>query len=199
VKKAIITAAFQLQPGDPPQLTEVQTPSTGGSAYYALAVENIIPPGEKPFDAVKDEVTKDWQQDQRRRSEDAAATAMVTAVDGGQSFSDAARVAGVTPHLSPLVTRQESNPEIPSHLQRVMFGLKKNEVTMIQTPDGFVVAQLVEIQKPDPAKDKIGYDQTRSAVSRSIGDDAAMIFVNALQQRANPRINQQGYNSVVQP
>ena len=52
--------------GDPPRLTEVPTPSTGGSAYYALAVEGIIPPGEKPFDAVKDQVLDDWKQDQRR-------------------------------------------------------------------------------------------------------------------------------------
>ena len=58
LKAAIIAAAFQAHQGDPPQLTEVQTPSTGGSAYYALTVESIIPPGMKPFDAVKDQVAE---------------------------------------------------------------------------------------------------------------------------------------------
>jgi peptidyl-prolyl cis-trans isomerase D len=198
LKAAIIAAAFQAHQGDQPQLTEVQTPSTGGSAYYALSVESIIPPGEKPFDAVKDQVTADWQQDQRRRFQDKAATAMMVAVQGGKSFSDAATVAGVTPKLSPLVTRSDTNPEVPPELQRVMFGLKKGETTMIEVPAGFIVAQLVEVVKPDAAADKAGYDQVRSAVSKSLGDDMAMVFVNALRQREKPQINQQGFDSVVQ-
>jgi peptidyl-prolyl cis-trans isomerase D len=199
LRQAILTAAFQTQPGDPPRLTEVQTPSVGGSAYYALAVEKIDPPHEKPFNEVKDRVAEDWKRDQRQRAANAAATAMMTAVQGGKSFSDAATVAGVEPHLSPLLTRNQSDPSVPPELQRVMFGLKKNETTMVQLPDGFVVAQLVEIKKPDPAQDKAGYDQAKAAVQRSIGDDAAAVFVNALRQRANPQLNQQGFNSVVQP
>lgn len=198
LKSAIIAAAFQAHQGDPPQLTEVQTPSTGGSAYYALTVDSIIPPGKKPFDAVKGQVTEDWKQDQRRRSEDQAATAMMTTVQGGKSFSDAATVAGVTPKLSPLVTRNEGSPDVPPELQRVMFGLKPNEATMVQVPDGFIVAQLVEIVKPDAATDKTDYDQARAAVTKSISDDMATVFVDALRQRANPQINQQGFDSVVQ-
>ena len=60
LKAAIVKAAFQTQKGDPPQLVEVQTPSTGGSAYYALSVEDVLPPSVKPFDAVKDQVATDW-------------------------------------------------------------------------------------------------------------------------------------------
>ena len=147
---------------------------------------------------VKDQVTEDWKQDQRRRSADQAATAMMTAVQGGKSFSDAATVAGVTPKLSPLVTRAEGSPEVPPDLQRVMFGLKKGEATMVETPEGFVVAQLTEIVPPDAATDKAGYDQARAAISRSIGNDISTVFVNAVRQRANPQINQQGLDSIIQ-
>ena len=199
LKAAMIAAAFQARQGDPPQLTEVQTPSTGGSAYYALTVESIIPPGEKPFDAVKDQVAEDWKQDQRRRSQEQAATAMMTSVQGGKTFSDAATVAGVTPKLSPQVTRNQGNPEVPPTLQQVMFGLKQGEATMVETGEGFVVAQLVEIVKPDAATDKTGYDQARAAVAKSISGDLANVFVDALRQRSKPEINQQGFDSVVQP
>ena len=199
LKTAMIGAAFQARQGDPPQLAEVQTPSTGGSAYYALTVESVIPPGEKPFDAVKNQVADDWKQDQRRRSQDQAATAMMTAVQGGKSFSDAATVAGVTPKLSPLVTRNESNPAVPPELQRVMFGMKQGEATMVETADGFVVGQLAEIVKPDAATDKVGYDQARTAVAKSISGDLENVFIGALRQRSNPRVNQQGFDSVVQP
>lgn len=198
LKAAIIAAAFQAHQGDPPQLTEVQTPSTGGSAYYALSVEGITPPGEKPFDEVKDKVPEDWKQDQRRRFQDKAATAMMTAVQGGKSFSDAATVAAVTPKLSPLITRNQASPEVPPELQRVMFGLKLHEATMVEIPEGFVVAQLAEIVKPDAATDKAGYAQAKTAVARSIGNDIATVFVSAVRQRATPQLNQQGFDSVVQ-
>jgi peptidyl-prolyl cis-trans isomerase D len=199
LRAAIITAAFQAQQGDQPRLTEVQTPSTGGSAYYALALESITPPGEKPFDAVKDKVAEDWKQDQRRRAEDKAATAMMVAVQDGKSFSDAATVAGVTPKLSPLVARNEPSADVPPELQRVMFGLKKGEATMVETPEGFVVAQLAEISKPDPATDKARYDEARTAIAQSVANDLQTVFVDAVRQRANPQINSKAFESVVQP
>jgi peptidyl-prolyl cis-trans isomerase D len=199
LRAAIVTAAFQARQGDAPQLAEVQTPSTGGSAYYALTLESIVPPGEKPYDTVKQQVAEDWKQDQRRRFQDQAATAMMTAVQGGKSFSDAATVAGVVPKLGPQVTRNQGSPEVPPALQRVMFGLKLHEATMVETPEGFVVGQLAEIVKPDAATDKAGYDQARAAISKSIGNDMTAMFVDALRLRAKPQINQQAFDSVVQP
>jgi peptidyl-prolyl cis-trans isomerase D len=199
LKAAIVAAAFQARAGDPPQLTEVQTTSTGGSAYYALTLESVIPPGQKPFDAVKEQAEEEWKQDQRRRFQDHAATAMMTAVQDGKSFSDAATVAGVTPKLSPLVTRSQGAPDMPPELQRVLFGLKKGDATMVETPEGFVVGQLTEIVKPDAATDKAGYEQARSAITRSVGNDITTVFVDALRRRAKPQTNQQAFDSVVQP
>jgi peptidyl-prolyl cis-trans isomerase D len=191
LRSAIVKAAFDAQPNNQPQLTEVQTPSTGGSAYYALVLENVIPPGMKPYDSVKDQVLADWQDDQKRRAENVAATAMMTAVQGGQSFSDAATVAGVTPHLSPLLTRSASDPSVPATLLRVMFSLKPHEATMVETPDGFIVAQL--------AADKAGYEQAKVAVARSIGGDVGKVFADALRAQSNPQINQRNFDNVVQP
>jgi peptidyl-prolyl cis-trans isomerase D len=199
LKDAIIAAAFQAHQGDPPRLTEVQTPSAGGSAYYALNLEAIIPPGKKPFDGVKEAVADDWKQDQRRRAQEQAATAMMIAVKDGKSFSDAATVAGVIPRLSALITRNQENTDVPAALQRIMFGLKKGEVTMVETPDGFVVAQVAEVVAPDAAADKTGYDQVRTAIARSVQGDLTTVFVNALRQRAEPKVNQRAFDSVVQP
>ncbi len=199
LKAALIAAAFQARQGDPAQLTEVPTPSTGGSAYYALTLESVIPPGRKPYDAVMAEVAEDWAMDQRRRSQDQTATAMMTEVQGGASFSGAARLAGVMPRLSPLVTRSTPDAGIPGELQRVLFGMKKGETTMVETPDGFVVGQLTEIVTPDAAVDKAGYEQAREAITRSLSNDVATVFVDAVRARAKPQINQANFDSVVQP
>ena len=199
LKSAMIAAAFQARQGDAPQLTEVATPSIGGSAYYAVSVESITPPGEKPYDAVKDQVEADWKADQRRRSADKAATAMMADVQGGKTFTDAATVAGVVPKLSPLVVRNQGNPDMPPELQRVLFGLKQGETTMVETAEGFIVGQLAEIVKPDAAADKAGYEQARTAIAKSISNDVATVFVDALRQRAKSQINQQNVDSVIQP
>lgn len=123
---------------------------------------------------------------------------MMVSVQDGKSFSDAATVAGVTPKLSPLVTRSQPNPDIPPILQSVMFGLKKGEATMMETADGFVVGQLAEVVKPDAAADKAGYDQARTAIAKSISNDIETVFINAVRQRAKPQTNHQAFDSVVQ-
>ena len=199
IRAAIPTAAFAAQKGDPPQLSEVQTPSVGGSGYYALAVEDITPAGEKPFEAIRETVIQDWRADQRRHSAETAAAAMLQAVKEGRNFSDAARDAGVVPSLSPLATRTQPDPAMPREVQQVLFGLKKGEPTMVETPAGFLVATAVEIIAPDPATDPTRFEQVRAAESRALADDMSAAFSEALRLRANPSINQANFDQIVQP
>jgi peptidyl-prolyl cis-trans isomerase D len=196
---AVATAAFRTQKGDTPHLTEVQTPATGGSGYYALTVEDVIPAGEKPFSAVRDAVVRDWQVDQRRHSAEQAAAALLKAVKDGRAFSDACRDAGVTPNLSPLVTRTQRDSPIPRELQPILFSLKKGEPTMVETAEGFLVATPVEIIAPDPGADATAYEQLRTAVERTVANDLAFVFSEALRIRANPRINSANLDQIVQP
>lgn len=196
LRTALIKTAFTTPKGEPPQLVEVQTPSTGGSAYYAVSVEDIIPPTVRPYDAVKQQVTDDWTQDQRRRAEEAAAARLLTAVKGGQSLADAATVAGVTVRRTPLVTREAKTEGMPTQLAQVLFGLKKGEPTMVETSDGFIVAIPAEIVEADPKTDPAGFDQLRTAVVRSIAGDLASVFADALRTRAQPRINQAALDNI---
>jgi peptidyl-prolyl cis-trans isomerase D len=198
LKAAIIAAAFQAQKGDPPRLTEVRTPSVGGSAYYALTVEDIATPGEKPFDSVKQQVEEDWTQDQQRHTQEQAAAAMLGSVKGGRSFSDAATVAGVTPHITPAVTRQ-GGEGMPPELLRVLFSLKPGEPTMVETAEGFIVAVPAEIIEPDAKADPTGYGQARQAINRSVASDVANVFTEAVREHANPRINQVNVDQILQP
>jgi peptidyl-prolyl cis-trans isomerase D len=196
LKAALIKAASDTQKGDPPRLVEVQTPSTGGSAYYALSVEDITPPGLKSFDTVKQQVASDWTHDAKRHVEEQAAARLLAAVKGGQSLADAATVAGVTMRRTPLVTRGASMEGVPQPLEGPLFALKQGEPTMVETPEGFVVAVPAEIVEADPKADPAGYAQVRQAVGRSIGTDLASVFADALRTRAAPRINQPVVNNV---
>jgi peptidyl-prolyl cis-trans isomerase D len=196
LKSALIKATFDTPKGTPPQLVEVQTPSTGGSAYYALSVDDVIPSATKPFDAVKQQVIEDWTRNQRRHTEEEAAAKLLAAVKGGQSLADAAAVAGVTVRRTPLVTRDAPDEGMPAKLQAVLFSLKPGEPTMVETKDGFVVAVPAEIIEADPKANQAGYDQVRVVVNRSIATDLATVFADALRNRAQPRVNQAALDNI---
>jgi peptidyl-prolyl cis-trans isomerase D len=197
LKTALVKAAFEAQQGDPPRLVETQTPSTGGTAYYALSVESVTPPAVKPFDLVKDQVVTDWTHNAARRAQEQAAAKLLSAVKAGQSLADAAAVAGVTVRRTPLVTRGGAAEGVPAKLASVLFGLKQGEPTMVETNDGFVVAVLAEVVEADPKADPTGYGQVRQAVAHSIGADLASLYTDALRARAEPRINQPVLDNVM--
>lgn len=197
LRTALIAEAFKLRPGEPLRLTEAKTPA--GPAYFAVAVETIEPPGSRAYDTVKDRVSADWTFDQKRHAQEEAAAAMLAAMQGGRNFADAATIAGVIPHLSPLVSRGQGVDGMPPELQRILFGLKKDEPTMVETAEGFIVAVPVEITVPDPNVEKADFEKLRTDLSRNIASDYASVFQEAVRVRANPRINQANFDQIVQP
>jgi peptidyl-prolyl cis-trans isomerase D len=199
LRQALIAAAFQAHKGDPPRLTEVPPKGSGVSSYYALTVEDVIPPAPKPFEQVKDAVLADWTHDAVRHTQETAAAKLLTAVQHGQKLADAAAVAGVTVTRTPLTGREQAAQGVPTELLRPLFNLKLGEPTMVETPDGFIVAAPAEIVAPDRKSDPAGYDQVRAFLGRSLGQDVNEIFAQTLRDRAQPRINQQNLDSISGP
>lgn len=198
VRQAVIAAAFQAHKGDPPRLTEVPL-KPGGSAYYALTVEAVMPPAPKPFAQIRDTVLADWTRDAVRHTQNAAAAKLLTAVKGGQTLAAAAAAAGLTVTHTPLSGRAEPVAGMPAALLRPLFELKPGEPTMVEQPDGFTVAVPAQIEPPDPKSDPADYDQVRAFLGRSLGQDVNEIFVQALRDRAQPRINQPNLDSISGP
>jgi peptidyl-prolyl cis-trans isomerase D len=199
LRQALVAAAFQAHKGDPPRLTEVPPKGSGVSSYYALTVEDVIPPAPKPFEQVKDAVLADWTHDAVRHTQETAAAKLLTAVQHGQKLADAAAVAGVTVTRTPLTGREQAAQGVPTELLRPLFNLKLGEPTMVETPDGFIVAVPAEIVAPDRKSDPAGYDQVRAFLGRSLGQDVNEIFAQTLRDRAQPRINQQNLDSISGP
>ncbi len=199
LRKALVEAAFKTPPGQPPaQLTEVSpAQGNGASSYFALTVESVTPATTKPFDAVRGEVEADWTEAARQKEAEEAAAKLLAAVQGGQSLTDAATVAGLTVRETKPVTRDAADTDMPAQLQRVLFGLKPKEPAMVQTADGFVVAVLDKIEAPDTKADKSGYDSIADALTRSAAADLAAEFEGALRARANPQVNQRVLDSFV--
>jgi hypothetical protein len=87
---------------------------------------------------------------------------------------------------------------MPPQLQRVLFGLKQGEPTMVETPEAFLVAVPDKIETPDPKADTARYDAVREVLTRATAADLAQGFASALRARAEPQVNQAVFDSFVQ-
>ncbi len=199
LREAVVAAAFAARKGDPPHLTEVPTPSTGGSSYYALELEDTTPAAPKPFDAVRDQVRANWTEDAIHKEQETAAAALLAGVKGGATLADMAARAGLSVTRSPLTGRAEPTAGVPLELVHPLFATKQGEPTMVRTADGFVVAVPAIIEHPDPKADPIGFGRVREALARAIGNDVELTYVRALRDRTPPVVNQKMLDSIAQP
>jgi peptidyl-prolyl cis-trans isomerase D len=198
LRNALVQAAFAMKPGDPPRMTQAQGDPGSPPAYFAVQVEDVTPPAAKPFDQVSEQVKSAWIADATRHAADEEATRILTAVKGGQSLEDAATVAGLTIQKFAPTGRSQPAEGVPAQLIQPLFSLKKGEPTVVETPDGFVVAVLTEIQTPDQNSDPIGFAQVRDALTKAIAQDMQETFAVAVRNAANPRINRSALDALTQ-
>lgn len=204
VRAALLKAVFAAKPGQSPQLTEVPGKSGQPSSYYAFVVDSIAKPALKPFGAVQPQLRDDWLREARRHEQNVAATRLYVAVKNGGTLQQAAAQAGQPVMTTPPLPRPHANgntagpKNVPAPVIRILFGLLPQQGTMVETPEGFVVAQLTGVQKPDPATDATAYDTVRQKLDGAIADDIELSYVAALRDHAQPTVNRRKLNSVIE-
>jgi peptidyl-prolyl cis-trans isomerase D len=189
LRPALLVAAFQAKKGDQPSFVQAPNAADGTQSFYAVTVEDITPPSTRPFAEVAAKVKSDWTHDAIRHEQETAAAALLTAVKGGATLQAAADAAHLQVKALPPVGRSAPVDGVATQLITPLFGLKLGEPTMVETSDGFIVATLAAINAADPAKDPIGYGQTREALLKSVSDDIEAVFGTALRDRAKPQVN----------
>ena len=193
LRQAIITAAFAAPLREPPKMVEGPDQS-----YFALTVEEETPPALKPFEAVEAQIRENWLRDARRRAQETVAAKLLTAAKSGGSLDDAALVAGLRIERTPAMVRGSPTPGVARELVEPVFGMKKGDATMVETPEGFIVAKLVEVTAPEPSADPLGATQMRAALAQSVAQDTEVTFAAALRDRAKPTVNRTLLDSVSQ-
>ncbi|MGI4952403.1 MAG: SurA N-terminal domain-containing protein [Janthinobacterium lividum] len=184
LRQAILTAAFALPKGEPPKLTEGPDQS-----YFALTVDDETPPAPRPFDAVQAQVRENYEADARRKEQETVAARLLAATKAGGSLADAATVAGLRVERTQPIARSTPTAGVPPALIQPVFGLKPGETTMVETPQGFLVARLAEVSSPDPAADPAAAAQVRTALNQALTQDVEVTYASALRERARPTVN----------
>jgi peptidyl-prolyl cis-trans isomerase D len=193
--QAIIAQAFKQSVGQPAAL--INGPD---NSYFALTVDGITPATTKAYADVRAQVLASWTAAQMHRAQELAATNMMQAMKSGRTLQGVADQLGLQVTTTPPLTRNGQPPAgVPQNLIAPLFSLAQGDSTMIETPDGFVVAQLTQIQTPAPDADPVGYQQLRASLSGSLADDMQAVFAGVVTARDNPRINQAVIQQIAQP
>jgi peptidyl-prolyl cis-trans isomerase D len=193
LKAAIVKAVFAAHLGDAPQLL-----SGPDNSYFAFTISTITPPAIQPYDQVKSAVAAAWLADQLNREAEQKAANLLAAVNAGQNFDAAATAAGDAAAMTPPITRGAPATGIPSDMVPVLFSLKPGQATMEQTPDGFIVAGLVNIAQPTPAQDPQDAAGIQQGLTKSLQNDAAESFLSGLQARDNVKIDPKLFAEIYQ-
>jgi peptidyl-prolyl cis-trans isomerase D len=184
LRTAIIADAFKTPKGDTTQLTEGPD-----RAWYALVVDKISPPSTKPFELVRARVLADWQQDQIHHATEAQAAKLLATINGGQSITNAAWGSGLQVIRSPELRRNQPVKGVPAELTELVFTLKPNQATMVETNVGFMVAQLATVTRPDKAGHPSELDDVRKGLTKALGDDYLVSYATAVRDATNPTVN----------
>jgi peptidyl-prolyl cis-trans isomerase D len=195
LRQAVVAQAFKQSVGQPAAL--INGPD---NSYFALTVDGITLATTKAYADVQAQVLASWTAAQMRREQEIAATNMLQAMKGGRTLQGVADSLGLQVTTTPPLTRDGQAPAgVPQNLIAPLFSLSRGDSTMIETPDGFVVAQLTQIDKPSPDADPVGYQQLKASLSGSLADDMQAVFAGVVTARDNPRINQAVIQQIAQP
>lgn len=186
LKAAVLKAAFAAHPGDPAQL--INGPD---GSYFALTVEQVIPPALTPFAQARDKVLAAWVADQQTRAAEQKAADLLHALQQGQTIDTlaAAKHYGVT--TTPGLTRNALPPQgMDQQFINVLFSLKPGQATMLQTANGFTVAVLSKVVDPLPEQDPADYAQLTQGMTKLLQEDIGTSFLDGLQRRDKVQVNQ---------
>jgi peptidyl-prolyl cis-trans isomerase D len=158
--------------------------------YAFVDVLEIIPERQRPFEEVREDVSKAWADEEARSRLTAKADELVASIAKGQTLEAAAQSVGATVKTSQPLKRAGAEPGLPISAIAQAFSLPQDGTGSAQTPDrkARAIFQVAEI-KPAPALDDKGVEDLRKELARGLGNDTYAQYVNGLQTAYGVQVN----------
>ena len=185
----VVAAAFAAEPGDSPQL--VQMDPQGGFALVALG--RVVPPTTPPLAQLRPVISRDILLDRSRRAARAAAADIVAKASKGGSFASLYAATGFkVPPIQPLKAGRaqiDANPRAAPPPLVLLFSMSQGSTKLLEAPNngGWYVIHLAAIQRGSAAGQKTIIDYIRAKMGRDIGREYAEQFARAVQDKVGVR------------
>lgn len=185
---------FQTAAGQTSLLAE-----TAEGGYFALRVDAIRPPADRPLEEVREEVEALWRARELDRRAAAKAEEIAQRVRDGEALSAVAEAEGLTVETSEPLTRESAedfnNPR--RDLAALIFEIGEGEVANGPAPGGHLIARVVEIRPADPAEDPEGLEEIAEELSQSLLGSLIEGYIGTLRQDYGVTVNQGAVDNVL--
>ena len=186
----VLETAWETGQGEVSRLIETED----RDAYFVVRVDQVVAPALRPLDEVRDQVVVAWEQAQRDAAASALADDVAERLRGGAEPEAVAADIPVAEagRTEPLLRDGSNADDLPAAFVEQLFEIAPGEVTLGDTPEGAVVARLVEIVPADPDEDvltAIGAD-----AAEGLRGDLVAQFAGALRDRYEIELNEPALN-----
>ncbi|MFM9940353.1 MAG: SurA N-terminal domain-containing protein [Hyphomicrobiaceae bacterium] len=189
----LIATAFQ---GDKSAVRDV-VPLTGGGEAW-VEVNEVTAEAQKPFEAVKADVTAVAIEIEHQKAITAAAEALVERIKKGETLEAVAKSQALKVETGKPIKRIQPGDILPANGARLAFTLPKGGAASVEKADTkarlvFVITDIAAAAAPTKEESERLATQLRDQLQ----NDALATYVAALQDRIGFKINQVVYERAV--
>ena len=162
-------------------------------SLFALRLDEVLAPRPQPFEDARTAVAEAFKGDRiaKALAEQADQIKAATEANDGQ-FPEEREVVEQTG-----LTRTAYLDQTPVDLLNQVFEMEVGEVRVVSDAEGTVVVRLDETLPPDDGNDMQFLTQAlNEQLNQSLSNEIFQIYLQAVQSRARPQVNQQAVNSV---
>lgn len=186
-QEELLRTAFETAEGEASDFVPIE------GADVIVSVDSITPATVRPLAEVRDALTQVWLAQERGRRMRDLATSVQEAVQGGQSFADAARAQRfrvIAPASQP-IDRRTAAQALPQGMATQIFMAGAGDVVSVIAPDGgaVLVAHVEEINRLDPAEQPQAVEQLRAQMQQGLGQSLAQSVQGEILAQTRVRRN----------
>ena len=161
-------------------------------------VLGIVPEQLKPFDQVKDEVAKDWRDEEERTKVAKYAQDLVNSLVGGKTLEDVAKDLNVEVLTSDPLKRDGMAVYILPAAVEQAFTLPEGGYGSAPSGigEGRIVFKVDKVTPPQPLDEKEA-ERLKAQIKLLIGDDAISEYFAALGKRYGVKVNEKALAKLV--
>jgi peptidyl-prolyl cis-trans isomerase D len=178
--------AFRQNKGEEGDLVDLKN-----HGFYTLRVDTVTPSALRPLESVKEQLSKDWSDEERGKLAKAEAEKLLAEVKAGKSLADIAKPGNYTVRKSKPINRGEGAQAAPNSLEERVFGVKPGEAALAQSREGYAVIK-VEAAKDERSEDdkKKAREEFEKALRQAYEQDFLASYTAYLRAQYPSKIEQ---------
>jgi peptidyl-prolyl cis-trans isomerase D len=184
----VLEQAFRAQKGETPRMIEAPT-----GEFVIVAVNEVYPPENRPFEEVKAKVLDSWKQKETAGLLDRQSAKIAERLKGGEDFAKVAASFGKTPAATDWISRNTdaAKAKLDKALLPTLFSLPKDGAATAAPDEAGIIVVRLASHRTDPApQTKEDLASFTATLDHALGQDATEQYRAALIAKYDVTINE---------